>query len=315
MQYKHIFGPVPSRRLGISLGVDLVPLKTCSLDCVYCECGKTTKLTTKRKEYVPQKEIIFELNHYLKRQPELDYITFSGSGEPTLHNGIGNIVKFIKKKYPQYTLALLTNTTLLGDKVLQKEIKDIDLILPSLDAVSDETFNKINRPEHSLNNKNIINGIIDFSKNYKGKIWLEIFIIPGLNDTEEELKLFKKILNEINPEMIQLNSIDRPSTETWVKKATKENLMRIKNYLSPSLPVEIIAKFDSGTRLIFEKENIENKILSIIYRRPCTIDDLVKISGLHLNELNKYIRILLENNIIEVSAQKRGNFYRIKKSD
>ncbi|MCK4799170.1 MAG: radical SAM protein [Spirochaetes bacterium] len=313
MQYKHIFGPVPSRRLGISLGVDLVPLKTCSLDCVYCECGKTTKLTTKRKEYVPQKEIIFELNHYLKRQPELDYITFSGSGEPTLHNGIGNIVKFIKKKYPQYTLALLTNTTLLGDKVLQKEIKDIDLILPSLDAVSDETFNKINRPEHSLNNKNIINGIIDFSKNYKGKIWLEIFIIPGLNDTEEELKLFKKILNEINPEMIQLNSIDRPSTETWVKKATKENLMRIKNYLSPSLPVEIIAKFDSGTRLIFEKENIENKILSIIYRRPCTIDDLVKISGLHLNELNKYIRILLENNIIEVSAQKRGNFYRIKK--
>ena len=315
MQYKHIFGPVPSRRLGISLGVDLVPLKTCSLDCVYCECGKTTKLTTKRKEYVPQKEIIFELNHYLKRQPELDYITFSGSGEPTLHNGIGNIVKFIKRKYPQYTLALLTNTTLLGDKVLQKEIKDIDLILPSLDAVSDETFNKINRPEHSLNNKNIINGIIDFSKNYKGKIWLEIFIIPGLNDTEEELKLFKKILNEINPEMIQLNSIDRPSTETWVKKATKENLMRIKNYLSPSLPVEIIAKFDSGTRLIFEKENIENKILSIIYRRPCTIDDLVKISGLHLNELNKYIRILLENNIIEVSAQKRGNFYRIKKSD
>jgi len=151
MKFKHLFGPVPSRRLGISLGIDLVPYKTCTANCVYCECGKTTNLTIERKEYIPTDEILNELDVYLKQAPDLDYITFSGSGEPTLHSKIGEIINFLKKNYPQYKVAVLTNGTLLFHKELRDELKNADIIKPSLDAGSDEIFKKIKRPHENLN--------------------------------------------------------------------------------------------------------------------------------------------------------------------
>ncbi len=312
MKYKYLFGPVPSRRLGISLGVDLVPHKTCSLNCIYCECGKTTNLTNIRKEYYPIDEIIKELDSFLKDNQQLDYITFSGGGEPTLNNKLGEIVKFLKKNYPQYKTALLTNSTLLYDKKLHNEIIDINIVLPSLDAVFNKSFNLINRPCNSIKNKKVIKSLINFSKKYKGKIWIEIFIVPGINNSDNELKLFKKILYKINPDLIQLNSLDRPGTEKTTKKATYDELNRIKNLLYP-LPVEIIANFNSNTRTVFEKNNIENKILSLLERRPCTVEDLVNISGLNINEINKFLKLLIDNNKILLSNQKRGIFYLINK--
>lgn len=312
MNYKYLFGPVPSRRLGISLGVDLVPLKVCSLDCIYCECGKTTTLTLERKEYVPFKDVVTELDDYLKKSPELDYITFSGSGEPTLHSKIGEIVNHIKKNYSSYKIALLTNSTLLGNKTLQDELKEIDLIIPSLDAVTQETFDKINRPISSLKIDKYIEDIIDFSNNYKGKIWVEIFIVPGINNSKDELNEFKKILTKINPERIQLNSIDRPGTEEWIKKSKEDELIKIKDSLAP-LPVEIVAKFNSATKTYFEHENMQEKILSIIKRRPCTIDDLVNISGANILEVKKNVNLLIDSGKIKTSHQNRGEFFIVKK--
>lgn len=312
MEYKYLFGPVPSRRLGTSLGIDLVPHKTCSLNCIYCECGKTTNLTIERKEYIPLDEIINELNQFLKNNPPLDYITFSGAGEPTLYSKLGEISDFLKENYSEYKTALLTNSTLLHDNKVQNEIKNIDLILPSLDAASDKSFKIINRPHKNIKNKKIINGLINFSKVFKGKIWIEIFIIPGINDSANELNLFKKLLLKIKPDKIQLNSLDRPGTEKWTKKASYDDLNRVKNLLYP-LPVDIISDFESSARNLFEKENMENRILSILERRPCTLDDLEKISGLSINEINKFLKLLLENNKIKISNQKRGNFYLINK--
>jgi len=184
--YKHIFGPVPSRRLGVSLGIDLVPHKVCSLNCVYCECGKTTDLTVERIEYVPYGEVISELDRFMSENPKPDYITFSGSGEPTLNSRIGDIVSYIKNKYPDVSLALLTNGTLLSDPEVRKEIIACDLVLPSFDAATETAFDKINRPSELIGLEQYLNGIIEFRKEFKGKIWLEVFILPGYNDSPEE---------------------------------------------------------------------------------------------------------------------------------
>ncbi|ACL69859.1 radical SAM protein [Halothermothrix orenii] len=237
MKLKYIFGPVLSRRLGKSLGIDLIPFKTCSLDCVYCECGKTDKLTLERKEYVPTEEVINELKKYLYNRPKLDYITFSGSGEPTLHKGIGEIISFLKDNYPEYKVALLTNSTLLYRNQVISEIKGCDLIVPSLDAVSEEIFQKINRPVSGLNAELIVKGLINLRKNYNGKMWLEIFIIPDLNDNKKELMLFKEAINRIKPDKIQLNVLDRPGTENWVKRIPEERLMEIAEYLGDNVEV------------------------------------------------------------------------------
>ena len=163
MHYKHVFGPVPSRRLGISLGVDLVPSKTCSLDCIYCECGSTTHLTVKRKEYVPTLDVIEEIRQCLDQAPELDYVTFSGSGEPTLHKGLGRIASFIKQNYPNYNLALLTNGTLFYQEDVRRDASGTDLVIASIDAGSQEGFSRINRPHPSLTVPDMVKGFGNIS--------------------------------------------------------------------------------------------------------------------------------------------------------
>jgi len=181
--YKYIFGPVPSRRLGMSLGIDLVPKKVCSLDCVYCEVGKTTQLTLERKEYLKAGKIKEELTHYFNNNPDPDFLTFSGSGEPTLNISIGDILQFVKQIRPHIPVAVLTNGTLLFDQTVRNALKEADVVLPSLDAATEDAFRKINRPPDSLKIDSYIQGLIDFRKEYKGKIWLEIFILPGYNDS------------------------------------------------------------------------------------------------------------------------------------
>lgn len=238
MNYNYLKGPVFSRRLGKSLGINIINDKSCSFDCVYCEVGKTLNLTIKRKKYTPTIKIIEELDDFLSKNPDLDYITFSSTGEPTLHSEINKIIKFIKDNYSQYKIALLTNSSLLWKESVRNEILSIDLIVPSLDAVSEDIFEKINCPESSLHIDKIIDGIIKLSKEFRGKIWLEIFIIPEVNNSSQEIKKFKKIIKKIKPDKVQINSLDRPGTKNWVKNLSDLDKKELKSYFS-NLDIEV----------------------------------------------------------------------------
>ena len=309
--YKYLFGPVPSRRLGMSLGVDLVPKKVCSLDCVYCEVGHTTKLTTERKEYILYDKVITELGDYLSNNPDPDYITFSGSGEPTLNSRIGDVLQFIKNNKPTIPVAVLTNGTMLYDKKARDELLDADVVLPSLDAARENTFQKINRPSPGLSVKKHINGLIDFRKEYSGQIWLEVFIVPGYNDNIDDLKALKKAFRDIKPDHIQLNTLDRPGTVADIHAASHEDLKMIVDYWKLD-DVEIIASAPERKNIQSYRKDAETTILGTITRRPCTVDDLVKILGLHINEINKYLDVLEAEGKIEPVREDRGVFYQIK---
>ncbi|RLC25844.1 MAG: radical SAM protein [Deltaproteobacteria bacterium] len=309
--YKYLFGPVPSRRLGMSLGVDLVPRKVCSLDCVYCEVGKTTKLTIERKEYILYDRVINELTHYFKNNPDPDYITFSGSGEPTLNSRIGDVLKFIKQKKPKIPIAVLTNGTLLYDPEVREELKNADVVLPSLDAATNPVFQKINRPATELDIEKYIQGLIDFRKEFKGKIWLEIFILPEYNFKETQLKELEQEIAKINPDSIQLNSLDRPGTVDDLCSADRKELEKIAK-LWNFKNIEIIPAASQRKNIQSYGSDAGTAIFETISRRPCTIEDLMKILGIHINEINKYLDVLEAEKKIETIRQKRGVFYQIK---
>ncbi len=311
MKYKHLFGPVISRRLGVSLGLDLVPYKYCPLDCVYCEIQSTTHLTTTRQDFFPLNEIISELDDYLKADPHLDYITFSGAGEPTLYSSIDQIIRHIKAKYPQYKLALLTNGTLLNDDQVLQDILPCDLILPSLDAASDEVYQKVNRPHPDLKAKDLIKGLIKLRQLYAGEIWLEVFIVPGITDTNEELGLLRDAIAEIAPDLVQLNSLDRPGAEEWVEAANPQRLKEIRSFMRSclSMPVEIIAKIKYQTGLNALDEELVELIKGTLSRRPATAEDLAAALEVHINEISKVLRELNKDGNIQAERKARGVFY------
>jgi len=309
--YNYLFGPVPSRRLGISLGVDLIPKKVCSLNCVYCEVGESTKLTLDRKEYVRYDKVIAELKQFMSYNPKIDYLTFSGSGEPTLNSRIGDVLDFIKESYPEVKIAVLTNGTLLFDKNLRAELLKADVILPSLDAASQIAFEKINRPEPTLKIGSYIQGLVELRKEYTNKIWLEVFILKGYNDSKEELDLLKDAILRINPDSVQLNTLDRPGTVSGLIPLSNPELQGIIEYWNLS-NVEIIASVSERTSIESYVGDIEAAILETIARRPCTLEDLHKFLGIHINEINKYLGTLEGKNVIQTISLKRGVFYELK---
>ena len=310
MKYKDLFGPVLSRRLGMSLGVDLMPHKTCSMDCVYCECGPTTKLTTVLKEYVPTRKVIEELSDFLGKKPKLDYVTFSGSGEPTLHSGIGRIIEFVKKNFAEYKIALLTNGSMFSNADVRRNVIHADLILPSLDAVSEGNFKKINKPFGLMDNKKIIAGLVSLRKAFKGKILLEIFIVPGINDSQTELRLLKNAVKKIRPDMVQINTLDRPGTEDWVVPAGMDKLKAVAKYFGKN--TEIVAKAGNNKSRKGYFIKTENEILDTIKRRPCTFGDLLNITGLTKSGLKKYTENLLSEGKIAPERQPRGVFFKAR---
>jgi wyosine [tRNA(Phe)-imidazoG37] synthetase (radical SAM superfamily) len=307
MNYHHIFGPVPSRRLGISLGVDLVTHKICSLDCVYCECGKTTCLTVERRPYVAFEAVKAELDHYWKHNEDPDYITFSGSGEPTLNLELGRVIAYIKDQKPRVKVAVLTNSTLLKDPGVRQELALADLVVPSLDAVSTTAFTRLNRPVKGVSVQDILQGIQAFALEFTGKIWLEVFILPGVNDTPEELTALRAAILSIDPEMVQLNTLDRPGTVSHIRPATPEELARVKAFLDMDI-IQIIAKVPDKKNTGQQRDMV-SAVLETIHRRPCTREDLVAILNADPHQMDILLGALEAEGRIEARQQARGVFY------
>jgi len=306
--YQYLFGPVPSRRLGFSLGIDLVPAKTCNLNCIYCECGRTTQLTMERREYVALNRVCEELERLFFDHPAPDYLTFSGSGEPLLHSRAGELVEWMKERFPSVPVAVLTNGTLFTDPQVRRAVGRADVVLPSLDAATSAVFKKINRPHPILQIEEIIEGLVRLRQDYDGRIWLEIFIVPGLNDTKDELSALRDAVVRISPEVVQVNTLDRPGTVRAVRAATLSELQRVVDFWQ--LPkVEIIARSAAGPEQRVMRRDRESAILETVARRPCTLADLTIILGMHQNEVNKYLGILEKQRKLQSRRQGSLIFY------
>ena len=308
MTRNHVFGPVLSRRLGLSLGIDLVPFKTCTYDCVYCECGCTTVKTITRQDFFPTGEITAELGGVLASRPYLDSVTLAGSGEPTLARSLGPVIAYVKREFPEYTLSVLTNGSLLTDPDVRGELAPADRVIPTLTTASQETFERIHRPHPALRIDAIIDGMAEFRRMHKGALWLEVFVIPGLNTTDEELTGLKAAIEQIDPACVQLNTVDRPPAEGWVMAASCGELERVSRVLGR--PGAVIA----GRRLPFSPAmqgmaGSADRIRRTLQRRPSTVEDLVRTTGLSGGEVAKILGALEHAGEITSTRMDRGIFY------
>ena len=272
--YKHVFGPVPSRRLGISLGVDLVVSKSCNLNCIFCECGATKKIQLKRQRFKDMNEILNEIQSVLE-DIKPDYVTFSGSGEPTLSLDLGNISKIIKEDLKfKGKICLITNSLLLADKQVIKELEYIDLIIPTLNTLKQDIFEKIVRPDYRTSVDEIRKGFINLNdSNYKGKIWIEIFILENINDSEENFIEIANFLNSenIRYDKIQLNTIDRVGAERDLKAISFDKILKAKKILEENglHDVEIIkslSELEENQKIQINKELLDNMKQKRLYQ-------------------------------------------------
>ena len=310
MIHKHIFGPVLSRRLGLSLGIDLIPFKTCSYDCAYCECGHTTDKTVTRQDFFPAQDVIAELQGVLFTRPHLDTITLAGSGEPTLARSLGPVIAFVKREYPEYLMSVLTNGSLLTRRDVQDELLPADRVIPTLTSVFQQTFERIHNPHPSLKIEAIINGMVQFRERYEGAVWLEVFVIPGLNTTDAELVGLKEAIDRIDPDRIQLNTLDRPAAEGWVGTASGVELEAVRRTLGrPGIeiagqrhPVSLAAQANTGSA---------DLIRATLCRRPSTVEDLVHTTGLSGGEVAKILGALERGGEVTSRRGTRGVFYAI----
>ena len=303
---KYIFGPVPSRRLGRSLGVDLVPYKTCTFDCIYCDLGRTTHKTVSRQSYVPPEEIQGELEltlSVLEKKP--DYITLSGSGEPTLNTNIGEIIRRIKE-ITSTPVAVLTNSSLLSLDEVRRDLSEADVVLPSLDAITPALFEYINRPHPSLRIEEIISGLIQFRKQYRGQIWLEILFCRGVNDDKEEIEKLKEVIERIKPDRIQLNTPVRPPAEDFAFPLTLGQLEEIRETLGDK--AEIIPEFAAPLGEEFNSVK-DTEILNLIKRRPCTTEDISKALGLRIDEVVKHLDHLRKTGAVRYRMYEHRCYY------
>lgn len=310
---RYLFGPVASRRLGLSLGVDLVPAKVCSMNCIYCEAGLTTRATLERAEYIPTAAVLQELAEYLEGRPTLDSITFSGAGEPTLHSGIGRIIAWIKAHYPDYRLTLLTNATLFPDPAVRAELCALDLVVPSLDAADDDILERINRPVAGLTAEAMIAGLSAFRKESVAAMWLEIFIVPGVNDGADHLRRLREAALRIAPDRVQLNTLDRPGPESWVRPAERSLLERIAAFLQP-LAVEITVAAAPDAVVSGGPVNaaqLQDRIIDLIRRRPCTAQDLAIGLDVPPESIRCALQVLEQRCLLSRERRQRGIFYRL----
>jgi wyosine [tRNA(Phe)-imidazoG37] synthetase (radical SAM superfamily) len=285
---KFTFGPVPSRRLGFSLGVDIIPRKICTFDCIYCQVGKTTNHEIKRKSFFDSHEIVEEIIAKTKQLSHIDHITFSGSGEPTLNSDIGWMIREIKKG-SDIPVAVITNGSLLNDEDIRDDLNMADVVLPSLDAASEDIFRYINRPHSLIELNTIIEGMKKFRDTYTGKIWLEIMLIKNVNDNSEELARLKKTVEYLGVEKVQLNTVNRPPVDKTTDGLNKVDLDKISKYFGYGC--EVICNFEREVNKN-EGDNWSEMVLDILKRRSLTLNDIVRITGISADKVKNSLTIM-----------------------
>lgn len=301
---RFVYGPVPSRRLGFSLGVDILPYKTCSLDCIYCQLGSAGRTTSRRRAYFSVREVLAQVREVLAASPRVDHITFSGSGEPTLNRNLGRIIRGIKKM-TRIPVAVLTNGTLLTRRDVRAELRPADVVVPSLDAATAALFRKINRPHPSLEAARVIEGLARFRREFKGRLWLEVMLVKGVNDTPAHIRALKKAIAAIDPDRVQLNTVVRPPADTSAKPLTVRELEKIRRALGEK--AEIVAAF-AGRRQSRRSGSLEAAIVAIVKRRPVTVEDISAALGRHRDEVLKAAGHLLESGKIRFIRHGRKAF-------
>jgi wyosine [tRNA(Phe)-imidazoG37] synthetase (radical SAM superfamily) len=302
----YIFGPVPSRRLGRSLGVDLVPFKTCSYDCIYCQLGRTTDKTAERREWVPLDDVLAELKDKLATEP--DYITLSGSGEPTLYSRIDELIAGVRSM-TDIPVAVLTNGSLLWQEEVRRQLMDARLVIPSLDAGHSSMFQEVNRPHGSISFDRMLEGLIAFRQEYDGEYWLEVFLLASHTVTDTEISKIAECVRRIKPDRVQLNTATRPTAETYAVMVDRRRMAELAAWFDP--PAEVIADY-RGVHTQSDFKAGRNSILEMIRRRPCSLEDIADGLGMHRNEVIKYVEELDAEGLLEKQSSSGRLYYSSK---
>lgn len=294
---RYVFGPVPSRRLGQSLGIDTILLKTCNWNCVYCQLGRTKPLTNKRKAYYPSEDILADVKQALEshKPGEIDWVTFVGSGEPTLHADMGYLIQGVKKM-TDLPVAVITNGSLLYQPEVRQELLLADAVLPSLDAGTPDLYRRINRPHPECTFDRLLSGLQDFSREYNGKLWVEVMLVHGLNDTPQALQDLETALRLVQPDAVHINLPTRPPVETWVKPTDEEGLMRALSILGSIAETVHPAE---GSFDLSGYDNPVEAVLGIITRHPMRQEELV-------HTLNRWTPGEVNQVLVELAASGRA---------
>ncbi|MBA7609448.1 GTP 3',8-cyclase [subsurface metagenome] len=301
---RYTYGPVASRRLGLSLGVDILPHKTCSLDCIYCQLGRTSDLTIERKSFFPREEILAEVVE-IAAQNNLDYITFSGSGEPTLNSDIGWLIREIKSKSGR-PVAVLTNSSLLWMSKVREDIMPAGLIVPSLDAATEETWRKLNRPHPDLEFDKVIEGLVTFANEYSGNLWVEILLVQGINDFSEHIDALNSILSRMRYTRIHLNTVVRPPSEGSAVALSYGELEEITKLL-PADTEAVLPFREKGKQISAHGE--AERILAAIARRPMTVKQIKESLGITATRARIILSELISNGKAKQVTHENKEFY------
>lgn len=314
MEHSFVYGPVPSRRLGLSLGINIIPFKTCPLDCIYCQCGKTTKKTLERRSFFPINDILAAVRSAVRpsslapRSTPPDFLTFSGEGEPTLNQDIGRIIRRLKREF-SIPVAVITNSTLLTDPQVRRDLYAADLVVPSLDAADQRNFARVDRNHRDLRVVDIIEGLKLFRRGYRGKIWLEIMLVKGINDSVEHVVALRKAAWEMKPDRVQLNTVVRPPAEKSAKPMSRDELEQVQLLFGPNTDIIGEAK-SKGLRTKDQgPTRPDAAILATVQGRPVTKLDLVCSLGIAPREIEAALQRLLHVKRIRRVSYSGKTFY------
>ncbi len=307
MHYRYVFGPVPSRRLGSSLGISPIPPKTCNYSCIYCQLGKTKILTNMRQMFFPPEEIFSEVKSALSQYDDVDFITFVGEGEPTLYSGIGDLIKMIQD-YTPMPLAVITNGALFYDSDVRKALRSASVLLPTLDAPDEKKWKLINRPHPDLKFDAVLEGLFQMREEMNGEMWLEVMLMKGINDDEYTLYRLGEIIKDLKPHRVYINVPIRPPAESWVEVPDDETLRMAAKILG-AVP---LGSMEEGTFYVKDDEDPFTAILNIIKRHPMRRKQIEKVAQDHGWDKESLIESLKKSDLVEVVSSHGTEFFRYR---